>query len=177
MSETHTAPSTVNERISRIESTESKSTSRVQPSDRIGRTGFDTIKSTLESSSITRTAEPSSIPQTVVDITIKDKRVISSIDSDLSGSSPPIYQSTPKSTKQKHDEDAGHESEDELSDPTNQQESPYDTRRRTPKTRLRDFSQTTPQQVDASYVSQRSKSSFNESNMENILSHVPTSKG
>jgi hypothetical protein len=177
MSETHTAPSTVTERVSRIENNESKSTSRIQPTDRLGRTGFDAIKSSLESSSITRTAEPSFVPQTTVDITIKDKRIISSIDSDLSGSSPPIYQSTPKSTKQQHDEDAGHESEDELSDPTNRQESYYDTRRRTPKTRLRDFSQSTAQPVDTSYLSQRSKSSFNESNMENILSHVPTSKG
>jgi hypothetical protein len=176
MSETHTAPSLVTERISRIENNESKFTSRVQPSDRLGRTGFDTIKSSLESS-IIKPTEPSSVPQTSIDITIKDKRIISSIDSDLSGSSPPIYQSTPKSTKQKHDEDAGHESEDELSDPTNKQEQHYDTRRRTSKTRLRDFSQSTSQPIDTSYLGQRAKSTFNETNMENILSHVPTSKG
>jgi hypothetical protein len=176
MSETHSAPSRVTDRVSRIENNESKSTSRIQPTDRLGRTGFDAIKSSLESS-ITKTTELSSVPQTVVDITIKDKRITSSIDSDLSGSSPPIYQSTPKSTKQQHDEDAGHESEDELSDPTNKQEQYYDTRRRTSKTRLRDFSQSTAQPVDTTYLSQRSKSSFNESNMENILSHVPTSKG
>jgi hypothetical protein len=176
MSETHTAPSRVTERISRIENNESKSTSRVQPTDRLGRTGFDAIKSSLESS-ITKTTEPSSVPHTTIDITIKDKRIISSIDSDLSGSSPPIYQSTPKSTKQQHDDDAGHESEDELSDPTNKQDQSYDLRRRTSKTRLRDFSQSTPQTIDSTYLSQRTKSSFNETNMENILSHVPTSKG
>lgn len=51
-------------------------------------------------------------------------------------------------------------------------------RRRTPKTRLRDFSQSTSQPIeDTTYVSQRNKSSFTETNMENILSHVPTSKG
>ena len=176
MSETHTAPSRVTEHISRIENTESKSTSRVQPTDRLGRTGFDAIKSSLESS-MTKTTEPIPVPQTSIDITIKDKRIISSIDSDLSGSSPPIYQSTPKSTKQKHDEDAGHESEDELSDPTTKQKQYYDTRRRTSKTRLRDFSQSTSQPIDTTYLSQRTKSSFNETSMENILSHVPTSKG
>ena len=176
MSETHTAPSLVTERISRIENNDSKSTTRVQPADRLGLTGFDVIKSSLESS-MTRTAEPSSVAQTSVDRTIKDKRLTSSIDSDLSGSSPPIYQSTPKSTKKKQEEDAGHESEDELSDPINKQDQFYDSRRRTSKTRLRDFSQSTSQPLDTTYPSQRSRSSFNESNMENILSHVPTSKG
>jgi hypothetical protein len=176
MSETHTAPSRVTERISRIENNESKPTSRIQPTDRLGRTGFDAIKSSLESS-MTKTTEPSSIPRTLIDITIKDKRIASSIDSDLSGSPPPIYQSTPKSTKQKHDEDAGHESEDELSDPTAKQDQYYDTRRRTSKTRLRDFSQSTSQPIDTTYLNQRTVSSFNETNMENILSHVPTSKG
>ncbi|CAF0807335.1 unnamed protein product [Rotaria sp. Silwood1] len=177
ISETHTAPSRVTEHISRIEGAESKSTSRVQPTDRLSRPGFDAIKSSLESS-MTKTTEQLPPPQTSTDLTIKDKRIISSIDSDLSGASPPIYQSTPKSTKQKLDEDAGHESEDELSDPTNKQGQQYDIRRRTPKTRLRDFSQSTTQPLDdATYISQRNKSSFNETNMENILSHVPTSKG
>jgi hypothetical protein len=122
------------------------------------------------------TTEPVPIPQTTIDIRIKDKQTTSSIDSDLSGSPPPIYQSTPKSIKQKHDEDAGHESEDELSDPTTKQEQYHDTRRRTSKTRLRDFSQSTSQPIDTPY-SQRTPSSFNETNMENILSHVPPSKG
>jgi hypothetical protein len=118
------------------------------------------------------------VPQTSTELTVKDKRLISSIDSDVSGASPPIFQSTPKSTKQKHDEDAGHESEDELSDPTNKQEQQYDMRRRTPKARLRDFSQSTSQPMDdTTYLTQRTNSSFNEANMENILSHVPTSKG
>ena len=124
---------------------------------------------------MTRTTEPMPASQTLVDTTIKDKRIISSIDSDLSGSSPPIYQSTPKSTK--NDEDAGHESEDELSDPTNKQKQYQDSRRRAPKTRLRDFSQSTSQPIDSTYLSQRTKSSFNETSMENVLSHVPTSKG
>lgn len=177
MSETHTAPSLVTERISRIESNESKSTSRVQPSDRVGSTGFDAIRSSLESS-MTKTTDPTSGVQTSTDRTGKDKRLISSIDSDLSGSSPPIYQSTPKSTKQKQDDDdAGHESEDELTDPTMKQDQSYDSRRRSSKTRLRDFSQSTSQPLDSTYLSQRTKSSFNESNMENILSHVPPSKG
>ncbi len=176
MSETHTAPSRVTEQISRLESNEPKSTSRIQSTDRLGRTGFDAIRSSLESS-MTKTTEAPSVPQTSIDITIKDKRTVSSIDSDLSNSSPPIYQSTPKSTKQKHDEDAGHESEDELSDPINKQDQFYDARRRTSKSRLRDFSQSTSQPMDSTYLSQRTKSSFNETNMENILSHVPTSKG
>lgn len=174
MSETHTAPSLVTERISRIESNESKSTSRVHPNDRLGSTGFDAMKSSLESS-MGRPTESSTTVPTPADRSSKDRRLISSIDSDLSGSSPPIYQSTPKSTKQ--DEDAGHESEDELTDPTNKQDQSFDARRRSSKTRLRDFSQSTSQPLDSTYLSQRTKSSFNESNMENILSHVPTSKG
>ncbi len=137
MSETHTAPSLVSDRISRIENTITKTT-----------------------------------PQTSIDIKYRTNQVISSIDSDLSGPTQPIYQSTPKSIKQKYDEDAGHESEDELSDPKQH----YDTRRRTSKTRLRDFSQSTSQPIDTPY-SQRTPSSFNETNMENILSHVPPSKG
>ncbi|UJR36708.1 hypothetical protein I4U23_029425 [Adineta vaga] len=137
-----------------------------------------TIKSTLESSSLT-TKQIESLPTThsKVDVTIKDKRTISSVDSDVSGASPPIYQSTPKSTKQNLNDDAGHESEDELSDPTNKQEQQYDQRRRQPKTRLRDFSQSTSQPGDTTYLNQRTKSSFTETNMENILSHVPASKG
>jgi hypothetical protein len=166
MSETHTAPSLVSERISRIENTDSKSTSRVQPSDRLGRTGFDTVKSSLESS-ITKT------PQTSIDIRIKNKQTMSSIDSDLSGPTQPIYQSTPKTIKTKYIEDAGHESEDELSDSKQN----YDTRRRTSKTRLRDFSQSTPQLFDTNSSVQKTISKFNETSMENMLSHVPSSKG
>ncbi|CAF1179870.1 unnamed protein product [Adineta steineri] len=140
-----------------------------------GPSRVSTIKSTLESSTSKQT-EPLPTSHTKVDITIKDKRTISSIDSDLSGASPPIHQSTPKSTKQYRDDD-GHESEDELSDPTNKQDQHYNARRRTSATRLRDFSQSTPQPADTTYLNQRTKSSFTETNMENILSHVPTSKG
>lgn len=179
MSETHTAPSRVTERISHIENLESKAPARVQTSERYPRTSFDTIKS-----STTRTTESFPASQISTDVIIKDKRIISSVDSDLSGSSPPIYQSTPKSTKQNLDDDAGHESEDELSDPANrlqqqqQQQLQYDIRRRTPKTRLRDFSQATSQTIDdTTFANQRTKSSFDETNMENILSHVPASKG
>jgi hypothetical protein len=150
MSETHTGPSLVSDRVSRIENFET----RLQSTDR--RKGFDTMES--------------STPQTSMDIKFRHKQIISSIDSDLSGPTKPIYQSTPKSFKQAQHDDAGHESEDELSDPKQN----YDTRRRTAKTRLRDFSQSTPQQVD---TIQRTTSTFNENNMENILSHVPTSKG
>lgn len=165
------------ERIQQMEtSPENKSTSRVQSTDRLGRAGFEQVKSSLESS-MGRTTEP----QTSVDITIKSKQVTSSVDSDVSGQSPPIYQSTPKSTKQVTDDDAGHESEDELSDPTSaarKQEQQQDARRKSSKTRLRDFSQSTPQTTDTTYSSsQRTRSTFNEENMENLLSHVPTSKG
>jgi hypothetical protein len=139
MSETHTAPSLVSDRISRIESSITKPT----------------------------------ISQTSIDIKYKNKQVISSIDSDFIGSTQPIHQSTPKSIKQKYDDDAGHESEDELSDPKQN----YDTRRRTSKSRLRDFSQSTSQPIDTTHTVQRTISKFNEENMENILSHVPTSKG
>ena len=79
----------------------------------------------------------------------------------------------PKSLKQKQNEDAGHESEDELSDPKLR----YDTRRRTSKTRLRDFSQSTSQPIDVTHTIHRASSNFDETNMENVLSHVPTSKG
>ena len=147
MSETHTAPSRVN-----------------------------TIKTTLESFAA-KQPEPLPTTHTKIDITIKDKRTISSVDSDVSNASPPIHQSTPKSTKQRQNDDAGHESEDELSDPANQQEQPYDVRRRQQKTRLRDFSQSTSLVADNSYLNPRTRSSFNESNMESILSHVPASKG
>lgn len=147
MSETHTAPSRVN-----------------------------TIKTTLESSTA-KQPEPMLPTHTKVDITIKDKRTVSSVDSDVSGASPPIHQSTPKPTKQRQNDDAGHESEDELSDPINQHEQQYDVRRRQPKTRLRDFSQSTSQTADTSYLNPRAGSSFTETNMESILSHVPTSKG
>jgi hypothetical protein len=176
MSETHTAPSRVTDHVTRIESTESKSTPRVQTNDRLGRTGFDAVKSSLEPS-MTKTNELFPTHQSSLDTTMKNKRTISSIDSDLSGASPPIHQSTPKSNKQKHDLDAGHESEDESSDPTTKYDQHYEARRRTSKTRLRDFSQSTSQPIETNYIGQRSKSSFNESNMENILSHVPTSKG
>jgi hypothetical protein len=141
MSETHTAPSLVSDRISRFESSINKTTTTT--------------------------------PQTSIDIKYKARPVISSIDSDLSRPTQPIYQSTPKSVKQKYNEDAGHESEDELSDPKQN----YDTRRRTSKTRSRDFSQSTSQSMDTNHVVQRTVSKFNEGNMENILSHVPTSKG
>lgn len=180
MSETHTAPSLVTERRSQLETPESKSTTRVQSVDRLGRTGFDQIKSSLESS-MTKTSEPPSTPHATVDITIRNKQVMSSIDSELSGRSPPIHQSTPKATKQTlDDDDAGHESEDELSDPTShvkRQEQNQDARRRPQKTRLRDFSQSTSQSIEPSYVSQHTRSSFNEENMENMLSHVPSSIG
>jgi hypothetical protein len=140
MSETHTGPSLVNDRISRIES------------------------------SIIKTTPPS---QTSIDIKLKNKQMISSIDSDLSGPTKPIYQSTPKSIKQKYDEYTGHESEDELTDPKQN----YETRRRLSKTRLRDFSQSTSQPIDTTRTVQRTTSKFNETDMENVLSHVPASKG
>ena len=62
MSETHTAPSLVSDRISRFENTQSI--------DQHDRKGFGT--------------------------TFTSKQVISSIDSDLSGPTQPIYQSTTK---------------------------------------------------------------------------------
>ena len=168
MSETHTAPSRVTDRVSQFES---QSPSRMQPTDR-----FDSPKFSVHSS-MHKPTESSSTPYASIDITIRNKQVSSSVDSDLSGSPPPIYQSTPKSNKQRRDDD-GHESEDELSDPTtNKQEHHQDPRRRPSKTRLRDFSQSTSQIVDAGYSSQRTKPTFDEGNMENILSHVPTSKG
>lgn len=126
MSETHTAPSLVSDRISRFEN--------LQSTDHYDRKDFEK--------------------------TWTSKQVISSVDSDMSTPAPPIYQSTPKSFKQQQDVDAGHESEDELSDPKQY----FESRRRTSKTRLRDFSQST-------------SSPFDETNMENVLSHVPTSKG
>ena len=181
MSETHTGPSLITDRVTQIQSPESKSTSRIQIGDRLGRTGFDQIKSSLDSS-MNKTTEPSTIPQASIEITYHSKQVTSSVDSDVSGRSPPIHQSTPKSTKKIEEDDAGHESEDELSDPTmsarqHEQQHIHDTRRRTPKARVRDFSQSTPQAAESSYAESRVRSTFNEENMENMLAHVPTSKG
>lgn len=140
MSETHTAPSLVSDRISRFEN--------LQSTDHYDRKDFEK--------------------------TWTSKQVISSVDSDISAPAPPIYQSTPKSFKhQQQDEDAGHESEDELSDPKQY----FDTRRRTSKTRLRDFSQSTSPPDETTYTAHRATSHFDETNMENVLSHVPTSKG
>jgi hypothetical protein len=166
MSETHTAPSLVSDRISRIENIETRSPPRIPSSDRLGKKEFDTIKTSVESPIITT-------PQTSIDIRIRNQQIISSIDSDLSGPTQPIYQSTPKTIKQKYDEDAGHESEDELSDP----KQIHDTRRRTSKSRLRDFSQSISQPMDTTNNILRTISKFNETNMENVLSHVPPSKG
>ena len=89
------------------------------------------------------------------------------MDSDLSGPTQPIYQSTPKSYKLKQDEDAGHESEDELSDPKQS----YDTRRRTSKTRLRDFSQSTQQPIDVLHTVHRATTT-----LDNLLTQVPITK-
>lgn len=140
MSETHTAPSLVSDRISRFEN--------LQSTDSYDRKGFET--------------------------TLTSKQVISSIDSDMSAPAQPIYQSTPKSFKQQaQDDDAGHESEDELSDPKQY----FDSRRRTSKTRLRDFSQSTSPPDDGAHAVQRATTYFDETHMENVLSHVPTSKG
>lgn len=88
---------------------------------------IDALKSTFEPT-ISKTARP-------VDITIQSKQTIASIDSDISRTSPPKYHSTPK-WKYQLTADEGNESEDELSDPP---------QRMSPKTRLRDFSQSTPQ--------------------------------
>lgn len=140
LSETHTVPSTVNERVSHIEN----------------RTGFEVT------------------PQTSIDTRYRAKQVISSIDSEIGGpAARPIYQSTPKSVKQKVDDDAGHESEDELSD-SNQ---PNNFRRHSSKTRYRDFTQTTSQPIESTHSVQHMVSKFNESNVENVLSHLPSSKG
>lgn len=169
MSETHTVSSLVSDRISHIDTTESKSLPRVQSNDCLGRSEIDALKSKLE---ITMT-KPSS--QTTIDIQIKNKQTTSSsIDSDLSRPSQPIYQTTPRTIKQQQRrEDAGDESEDELSEP----KQIYDQRRRTSKTRTRDFAQTVAHPIETTSPVQRTIAKFNERNMENVLSHVPTSKG
>lgn len=153
----------------------------MQPNDRLGRSEFEQIKSSLESS-ITRTVEPTTNQSTSIESIVRGKPLISSIDSEVSHRSPPIHQSTPKSTIPVQDDDAGHESEDELSDPTNnirkqEQQTPQDIRRRVPKSRLRDFSQSTPNQGESAFVDPRTRSTFNEESMEQLLSHVPPSKG
>jgi hypothetical protein len=146
MSETHTGPSLVSDRISRLENVPSTT-------DYVSRKGFDTTKTSL--------------PQTSIDIKYRSKQVISSMDSDLSGPTQPIYSSTPKSYKQKQDEDAGHESEDELSDPKQS----YDSRRRTSKTRLRDFSQSTQQPIDVTHTVHRATT-----NLDDMFTQVPITK-
>ncbi len=104
---------------------------------------------------------------------MNNKQIISSIDSDFGGPSQPIYQSTPKSIKQQHDEDAGHETEDELSDSKYN----YGTRHHTSTTRSRDFSQSTSPSLDTTHIIERTGSRFDETNMDNLHSHVPTSRG
>ncbi|CAF0987483.1 unnamed protein product [Didymodactylos carnosus] len=160
----------------------SKSTTRVQSTDRLGRSGFDAVKSALESSMTKPTT-----PHTSIDITIKEKRpsgynaqtgMVSSIDSDLSvggPSSPPIYQSTPKPKDDfnLYKKPDGNESEDELSEKEQEETTtvtemtPSVRQRRRSRNRLRDFSSSTPGHA----------TTFNETNMENLLSHVPISKG
>jgi hypothetical protein len=159
ISETHTAPSRIH--------------------DGIRRSGIDVINTSIESST-TKTSDTSSIPQATIDIIIRNKVVSSSTDSTLHGTSLPIHQSTPKTNSYAHDDDAGHESEDELSDPTirsRKQDQNQDHRRRSSKTRLRDFSHSTSQPMESVYSSQQTRTVFNEANMENMLSHVPASKG
>ncbi|CAF1617278.1 unnamed protein product [Rotaria magnacalcarata] len=153
MSETHAAPSLVTDRIANSDNLESKAIIRIKSNERLSQLDDD------------------SLAQTTVDIQIKHKQ---GINSDVKRPTQPIiYQTTSKSTNQKHTDDAGDESEDELSDPKQN----YDVRRRISKGRLRDFSQSTTQPIDTNLTAQRTTTKFTERNMENILSHVPTSKG
>ncbi|CAF4045394.1 unnamed protein product [Adineta steineri] len=166
--ETHTGQSLVSNRISRFENIEAKEISRVQSTERLGRAGIDAIKLSLESS-ISKAS-----PQTSFDVKMNNnKQIISSIDSDFMGPSQPIYQSTPKSIKQTYHEDQGRDSEDELSEPKQN----YDTQQQQylSKTRFRDFSQSTSPSLDTTHLIERTR--FNEKSMENVLSHVPASRG
>ncbi|CAF4178420.1 unnamed protein product, partial [Rotaria magnacalcarata] len=121
MSETHAAPSLVTDRIANSDNLESKAIIRIKSNERLSQLDDD------------------SLAQTTVDIQIKHKQ---GINSDVKRpTQPTIYQTTSKSTNQKYTDDAGDESEDELSDPKQN----YDVRRRISKGRLRDFSQSTTQ--------------------------------
>jgi hypothetical protein len=154
MSETHTAPSLVTDRIANSDNLESKAIIRIKSNERLSQLDDD-----------------NNLAETTIDIKIKHKQ---GIDADVNRPVQPIiYQTTSKSTNQKHIDDAGDESEDELSDPKQN----YDVRRRISKGRLRDFSQSTAQPIDTNLTAQRTATKFTERNMENILSHVPTSKG
>ena len=151
MSETHTAPARVNE-----------PTTRVRASDRLGRAGFDSIKSTFEPTA-TRTT-----PHTSIDITWKTKQMSSSVDADLSGAPPPIYQSTPKTAKKTLTDSGNRDHDSSSSSVTIRHEQPYQTRQEATKGHLRDFSQSTSHVVDTTYVSRRTASKHDESNLENV---------
>ncbi|CAF4821364.1 unnamed protein product, partial [Rotaria socialis] len=117
MSATHATPSLVTDRIANSDNLESKAIIRIKSDERLSQLDDD------------------SQAQTTIDIQIKQKK---GIDSDVNRPTQPIiYQTTSKSTNQKDIDDAGDESEDELSDPKQN----YDVRRRISKGRLRDFSQ------------------------------------
>ncbi|UJR09412.1 hypothetical protein I4U23_013653 [Adineta vaga] len=159
-------PSLVNDRISRFENTEATSMSRVQSTERLGRTGIDAIKLSLDSN-----ASKSSPEKTSIDIQLNNKQFISSIDSDFGGPSQPMYHSTPKTIKQTYDDDLGHESEDELSEPKGS------FGRHSSKTRIQYLPQSSLPNNDTNHVMERSTTRFNETSMENMLSHVPSSRG
>ncbi|CAF1095725.1 unnamed protein product [Adineta ricciae] len=149
--------SLVSDRISRFESTELKSGSRAQSIERPGRTN------------VVQTS-PEKAP---IDIRMTNTQVMSSIDSDFGGPAQPIYHSTPKATKQTYD-DLGHESGDELSETKGS----FDARQRSSRARLHDFTTTSVSPtIDTTRVIERTTTRFNESNMENMLSHVPSSRG
>ena len=161
MSETHTAPSHINDRV--VFPIDSIESFNVQSTDRLNRQKFESMTSTHRSS----------IPQTSSNIKQRTQQYVLSMDTDLNRISQPIYQSTPKLSKRHNVDDVDHETEDELREPKQN----YDVRRRITKGYLRDFSQSTSQPIDRNLTVQQTTTNFNEKNMENILSHVPISKG
>lgn len=139
----------------------------MQSTERLGRSGIEPLKKSLGSPTLRAPMQSS------FDVTINNRQVISSIDSDLGGASQPMYHSTPKAVKQNYEDDLGHESEDELSD----SKAALEQRRRTSRARLRDFSQSVSPSMETSHIIERSTTRFNETSMENMLSHVPPSRG
>ena len=108
-----------------------------------------------------------------IDNRMTNTQVMSSIDSDFGGAAQPIYHSTPKATKQTYD-DLGHASGDELSETKGS----FDAQQRSSRARLQDFTGVSVSPViDTTRVIDRTTTRFNESNMENMLSHIPSSRG
>ncbi|CAF1054505.1 unnamed protein product, partial [Didymodactylos carnosus] len=175
ITEIHTAPAArVTDRISRFDTDDQQQQSQ--------RGTFLTMQTIDTRRQMYEDIGKQTTPYTSIDVEVREKQplryhsqtgMISSIDSDVSvggPSSPPKYHSTPKSkvNLDLYKNPDGNESEDELSEREQQRTTIVTGITSSMKQRnLRDISSSTQDQA----------TTFNETNMENLLSHVPISKG